>query len=333
MPLCPICSEAVEESDYREIYISPYNKQEYKRYECPSCDVHWWEPMKIIPEFYESEIFEGYAGFHSGMRLRLNGNHKAFFNFFPRKMKGKLLDIGCGDGVFMRYAKEAGFDVYGIDFDEKSVKIAKSNLKIETIYHMSLEEFFDYAREKFLYFDVITFFEVLEHQDNPRKFLSIVKCLLKQNGLIAGSVPNRESIFQKELHQKDSYVDFPPHHFLRFSSNSLRKTLLLNGFTDVRVHKLDFTLPDVFPFIERKFFKNFDKMKRKVKEKALEEKSYLSSVVAVEDINKISNKKVFPLLVRFLKITRNMLLLPFALPYLTKLKGNGTNIYFQARNG
>lgn len=69
MPSCPICAEVVEEKDYREVYVSPYNQQEYKRYECPSCDLHWWEPMKIIPKFYESEVFEGYIGFHSGMRL------------------------------------------------------------------------------------------------------------------------------------------------------------------------------------------------------------------------------------------------------------------------
>jgi 2-polyprenyl-3-methyl-5-hydroxy-6-metoxy-1,4-benzoquinol methylase len=39
---------------------------------------------------------------------------------------------------------------------------------------------------------VITFFEVLEHQDKPREFLEMVKGLLKEGGYIAGSVPNRE---------------------------------------------------------------------------------------------------------------------------------------------
>lgn len=65
---CPICSEKVKKEDYKETYISPYNNQEYKRYECPSCDVHWWEPMRIIPEFYENETFEGYLSFHLGIR-------------------------------------------------------------------------------------------------------------------------------------------------------------------------------------------------------------------------------------------------------------------------
>jgi 2-polyprenyl-3-methyl-5-hydroxy-6-metoxy-1,4-benzoquinol methylase len=60
---------------------------------------------------------------------------------------------------------------------------------------MSLEEFYEYAKEKNLKFDVITFFEVLEHQDKPREFLEMVKGFLKGGGYIAGSVPNRDGMF------------------------------------------------------------------------------------------------------------------------------------------
>jgi len=40
---CPICGTEVEASSIKEVYVSPYNNQEYKRYECPNCDVHWWD--------------------------------------------------------------------------------------------------------------------------------------------------------------------------------------------------------------------------------------------------------------------------------------------------
>ena len=76
--------------------------------------------------------------------------------------------MGCGDGRFLRHAKEQGFEVWGIDFDKKSVENVKSNLGIDTVFAMSLEEFHEYANEKNLKFDVITFFEVLEHQDKAK---------------------------------------------------------------------------------------------------------------------------------------------------------------------
>ena len=97
MLTCPICRTEVEASSFKEVYVSPYNNQEYKRYECPNCDVHWWEPLKIIPEFYESEVFEGYVAFHEGVGTRLGENHQAFFKHFPPNVRGKLLDVGCGD--------------------------------------------------------------------------------------------------------------------------------------------------------------------------------------------------------------------------------------------
>jgi SAM-dependent methyltransferase len=174
--------------------------------------------LKIIPEFYESEVFEDYVAFHEGVGTRLREYHKAFFKYFPSNVRGKLLDVGCGDGRFLRHAKEQGFEVWGIDFDKKSVENVKRNLGIETVFAMSLEEFYEYAKERGLKFDIITFFEVLEHQDKPREFLEMVKGLLKEGGYIAGSVPNKESIFQEELNQKIYFwIDNLLHHFLRFS--------------------------------------------------------------------------------------------------------------------
>ena len=190
MPECSICKTVV--TSHTEVYTSPYNMQEYKKYECPTCDVHWWEPLKIIPEFYESETFEGYVAFHEFQRLRIGENHKAFFENIPKDIKGRLLDVGCGDGVFLREAQKHGFEVWGIDFDRNSVETAKRHLGVDTIYAMSLEEFYEFVRERNLKFDVITFFEVLEHQDRPMEFLRMVRELLKEGGYIAGSVPNRE---------------------------------------------------------------------------------------------------------------------------------------------
>jgi len=328
---CPICNTEVEERNFKETYVSPYNNQEYKRYECPNCDVHWWEPLKIIPEFYENEVFEGYIARHEGVVTRLGVNHRAFFKHFPSNVRGRLLDVGCGDGRFLRYAKEQGFEVWGIDFDKKSVESAKRNLGTDTVFAMSLEEFYEYAKEKNLKFDVITFFEVLEHQDKPREFLEMVKGLLKEGGYIAGSVPNRESIFQKELNQKIYFwVDNPPHHFLRFSKSSLEKALNFSGFKDVEVYKLDFPFMELFPYLEKKLFGNLDKLKIKLKGIVLGNERK-ARAYGVEELAKISPSKGKAYVLMILKFLRNAILLPFALRYVRKLKGNGTNLYFHAK--
>jgi 2-polyprenyl-3-methyl-5-hydroxy-6-metoxy-1,4-benzoquinol methylase len=172
---CPVCETPTNAKSFLQTYISPYNNQEYKMYECANCQVQWWEPLKMIPEFYESEAFEHYVTLHVTTQINLGENHKAFFKYFPSDIKGKLLDVGCGDGRFIRYAKEYGYEVWGIDFDKKSVENVKRNFGINTVFAMSLEEFYKYAKEKGLQFDVITFFEVLEHQDKPKELRTFKK--------------------------------------------------------------------------------------------------------------------------------------------------------------
>ncbi|MFZ8860606.1 MAG: class I SAM-dependent methyltransferase [Thermocrinis sp.] len=323
---CPLCYTEVEERSFKETYVSPYNNQEYKRYECPNCDVHWWEPLKIIPEFYESEFLEYSIVFHEGLGKRLEEHHKAFFKHFPSDVRGKLLDVGCGDGRFLRYAKEQGFEVWGIDFDKKSVENVKRNLGIDTVFAMSLEEFYEYAKERGLKFDVITFFEVLEHQDKPREFLEMVKGLLREGGYIAGSVPNRERLFVEIDH-----LDYPPHHFLRFSKFSLEKALNFSGFKDVEVYELT-SFEELILYLEKKLFGNLDKLKIKLKGMVLggERKA---AAYAVEELAEVSPNKGKAYMLIMLKLIRNAILLPFALGFVGRLKENGINLYFQARYG
>jgi len=327
MAICPICQTEV--NDYTEVYISPYNQQKYKKYECPNCDVHWWEPLKIIPKFYEEEALEGYVSRHEGLRKNLDLRHKVFFECFPKNKKGKLLDVGCGNGVFLKEAQKHGFEIWGIDFDKQSIKAAKKNLGIDTLYNMSLEEFHNFAKKKNIKFDVITFFEVLEHQDRPMEFLQMVKDLLKDEGYIAGSVPNREGLFRK-IDWKYFHGDYPPHHFLRFSQTALYKTLELAGFKNVEIIKLDFPKEKLPLYLEKKLFGNIDKLKIWLKSKAVGNHRIAISL-AVEDIDKFSCSIFIPIL-KILKNLRNIILYPFTLPYWGKLKGKGRHLYFQAVN-
>jgi 2-polyprenyl-3-methyl-5-hydroxy-6-metoxy-1,4-benzoquinol methylase len=327
---CPICYTEVEERNFKETYVSPYNNQEYKRYECPNCDVHWWEPLKIIPEFYESEVFEHYIAFHECVGTKPREYHKVFFKHFPSNVRGKLLDVGCGDGRFLRHAKEQGFEVWGIDFDKKSVENVKRNLGIDTVFAMSLEEFYEYAKERNLKFDVITFFEVLEHQDKPREFLEMVKGLLREGGYIAGSVPNRETVLFESL-WKYTYVDLPPHHFLRFSQKSLENAIKLSGFEDPNVFAI-LTYELLYYYIEIKLLGRLYKLRNLFKGLVLGDKR--KAIASVDDIIASStsrSEKIRAYLLKGIRLMRNALLFPFAFAYIKKAQHGGPHLYFQAR--
>jgi hypothetical protein len=157
----------------------------------------------------------------------------------------------------------------------------------------------------------------------------MVKGLLKEGGYIAGSVPNRERLFE-EIGWKYFHGDHPPHHFLRFSKSSLEKALNFSGFKDVEVYKLDFPFIELFPYLEKKLFGNLDKLKLKLKGMVLGDERK-ARVYAVEDLAKVSPSKGKAYILMMLKFLRNAMLLPFALGYVGKLKENGDNLYFQAK--
>ncbi len=228
---CNICETEVSENEYLEIFISNFNKQEYKLYECSNCKLQWWEPLKIIPEFYEQEGEEGYIVFHLGLRKKMLPNQRKFINRFKNN-PGKLLDVGCGDGIFLKEAQKYGFEVWGIDIDRKSINSCQARFGLKNTFAMSLDEFVVFAKENGLRFDYITFFEVLEHQDNPRRFLEDVKKLLKDGGYIAGSVPNRDSYIVILNGRKCGKSDYPPHHFLRFNIVALENAFIRAGFKE-----------------------------------------------------------------------------------------------------
>ena len=252
------------------------------------------------------------------------------------RVRGRLLDVGCGDGVFLKHAKQAGFEVWGIDFDRKSVEVARKALNTDTIYAMSLEEFYEYAKKEGLKFDVITFFEVLEHQDKPREFLRIVRELLKKGGYIAGSVPNRERLLAKEADWKYLDGDFPPHHFFRFSQQSLNILFKLAGFSEIFLYVPDYPLSLLFPTVWRKIAGNLDKnLKVKIKSWFVGDER-LAKGVAVERLDEIVSAREGIsklLLLKVLKYARNLILLPFVVPYIFSYKQRGPFIYFQANLG
>jgi SAM-dependent methyltransferase len=162
--------------------------------------------------------------------LPLEPGHKYFLAdaFAPRG--GTLLDIGCGTGNFLAAARDAGYGVTGIELDRNAARFAKERLGLQNILPLTISEFADRHAEA--RFDVVTFFEVLEHQAAPVEFLQRVKACVRPGGVIALSVPNRE----RWLTGPD-VLDYPPNHFLRWNADVLKKCLNAQGFEVLSVRE------------------------------------------------------------------------------------------------
>ena len=211
-PICPACKEAS-----RKAAIEQHGR--YKLFGCAACGLEFWEPR----EMPDARWYEQMYGGRDKKLLPLEPGHKYFLADPGAPRGGVLLDIGCGTGNFLAAARDAGYRVTGIELDRNAASFARERLGLERVFPLTIAEFAEqHAEERF---DVVTFFEVLEHQAAPVEFLRKVKACVQPGGVIAMSVPNRE----RWLTGPD-VLDYPPNHFLRWNAASLGKCLNGQGF-------------------------------------------------------------------------------------------------------
>jgi SAM-dependent methyltransferase len=212
VPVCPGCGETSRASA-----IESYGR--YKLFSCVACGLQFWEPR----EMPDARWYEQMYGGRDEKLLPLEPGHKYFLADPLTPRGGKLLDIGCGTGNFLAAVRKAGYEVTGIELDRNAARFAKERLGLQRVFPLTISEFAEqHAEERF---EVVTFFEVLEHQAAPVEFLQRIKACLREGGVIALSVPNRE----RWLTGPD-VLDYPPNHFLRWNAAALGKFLSTQDF-------------------------------------------------------------------------------------------------------
>ena len=144
-----------------------------------------------------------------------------------------LLDIGCGTGDFLSAAKQNGWDVTGIEPDEKARGIAntKTNNRV-----LDADQLFHLEKEQF---DVITLWHVLEHLPNLEKQIETFKKLLKPNGTLIIAVPNFNS-FDAQYYKSFWAAYDVPRHLWHFSKTAISKLFQKENLSVVEIRPMLF---------------------------------------------------------------------------------------------
>ena len=140
---------------------------------------------------------------------------------------GRLLDVGCGNGLFLELAREMGWSAAGVDFDASAVEQARA--KGFSVAHGGVDVL---AEPKA--FDAITSSHVLEHVPDPLDHLRRLRALLKPGGILWLQTPNLDSLGAR-LYGRDWRDLDPPRHLVLFNRESLFSLLRRAGFQDIEV--------------------------------------------------------------------------------------------------
>ena len=182
----------------------------------------------VNPRLTERKIISSYEkGDESTYTLEAKARARTFRHSLriikKYKNKGKLLDVGCAAGFFLKEAQTAGFEVLGVEPNRNLSSWGFKNLGVR-ILGGSFEKFRFPAKS----FDVISFWDTLEHFCDPLSALRKANSLLKREGIVVVNYPDINSHSARIFGKNWWFITSG--HLFYFSETTLRRALSQAGF-------------------------------------------------------------------------------------------------------
>ena len=150
--------------------------------------------------------------------------------FTKKKKNLNWLDLGCGNGEFLKSVKTKGIRGYGFDLNQKDIFLAKKK-KLDVL-RADIEEFQIYIKNKNIKFDIVSATGYFDLINDPVRNLKIVKKNMRKNGILMIDVPNYESPTHDmiRLFPNESIRHLSAVQRSSFTYKSLKHLLTKNGF-------------------------------------------------------------------------------------------------------
>jgi 2-polyprenyl-3-methyl-5-hydroxy-6-metoxy-1,4-benzoquinol methylase len=234
-PPCPLCRG----EDYRVLITEAKDRVSRKPgvfqvQECRTCGLAVTRPRPTaqhLPSFYE-QVYSG-AGAARARASQAGAigalvaayRLRAVRKFCALRPGQRLLDVGCGYGAFAsQAARKTGCEVTGLDMDAACLSAALDPTRVRYVAGTLTE----LAGERGT-FDVVTFFESLEHHADPVEALRAAGELLKPGGICVIEVPNFGG-FWRQVFGTWWLPLLVPQHLAHFTPATLRAAFAAAGF-------------------------------------------------------------------------------------------------------
>lgn len=185
------------------------------------------------PETVEVIYNDHYAGFREDPVFRRAAARVVSEHVQPRvPPPARLLDVGCGNGEFLEIARDAGYAVDGIDVSASAKELCeRRGISVRVGDVRAPGQFAGADR-----YDLITFWDVVEHLPDPHSFLSSARSLLRPGGYVLIKTPrtSRASVrASAAIPRLAGAVLQAPSHVQYFDDGGLEALLNRAGFAEV----------------------------------------------------------------------------------------------------
>jgi len=236
VPACPVCGA----SDYSQFAVGfDYElltcSNPWRFVQCRSCQHVWLNPRPAVAELGVVYPPTYYAYNYDTINLIARKAKEMLDRRKIAKIVGhcpkapkSYLDVGCGDGRFLRVMEQLGVPrsgLYGLELDKRVVE----RLRGQGYSGVFCERAEDVGSLPEGGIDVVTMFHVIEHVDNPGTVIGRVCGWLSPGGVFALETPNLDSL-DARLFRRTYWGGYHiPRHWNLFTPAAISRLLKDNG--------------------------------------------------------------------------------------------------------
>lgn len=254
--ICPLCF-SIEARDY---FYPPttFNDKIFHYLECKSCGSSYVFPF---PDQKDFDVIYGENDHTYLKKLKTEEkyihsfnyalyNHQSYqVSFFQKgefwKGRKSLLDIGCGSGFYMEFARRFGLEVTGIEYNEQFTQLLRSKTELDIHSFQEFEKIYEGKK-----FDIIHLGHILEHLIKPHEMISwlskyahdrtiiIIDGPLEKNWSFASFIISLGSRIRR-----NPMNHYAPQHITFTDKNSQLNFFEKNGLQTIRIK----TVEQMFP--------------------------------------------------------------------------------------
>jgi SAM-dependent methyltransferase len=192
-------------------------------YQCNQSGLKFYYPFSLAgdADFY-ADLSRHYKGYYNPWKWE----HEQVFQRI--KPGDKVLEIGSGNGYFLKKLPEKEATGLGLELNDDAIAYGKQ-IGVEIIN----EDLKIHAEQHAGQYDVVCAFQVFEHVNEVGEFFRQAAQCVKPGGLLAVGVPNNASYYFRE----DPYhtLNLPPHHTLLWEPDSLQYAGSLIGLPKAEI--------------------------------------------------------------------------------------------------
>ncbi len=232
--------------------------------------IDYLDPVEEIPSEIDASKLTDEESSYIENQLQANlqkfNNQAGVLKKYLSLNKAKILDIGCGGGLFLSLLKQYGAEVVGIELSDSRAQYAKTKHNLEVHKHPIESDFWQkgYTNR----FDAVTLWDVIEHVNYPYQTFHYAADVLRTGGLLLIDTPARDSFYHQfgEFTYRLTSGKYPTFlnamysshlfgHKQIFSTSEMKNLFEAVGLEVIELHKFhEVSFP--YDFYLRKFFKS-----------------------------------------------------------------------------